>query len=192
VARTGANDALNVFWLHLTSSAPAAADLASIVDSVVASYFARFAGFIATGAVVSEAQASWLYASGSVLAVDHTYSDAFASGTAIDNFSSSYVLDWKITDFYRGGKPRSYIPGVVGSACVDGRSITTSARTNLAAAGVNFMNDVNALTHGNISAVQLGTVRFISAKAWLSPPVFRAYTGASVAAKLGSQRRRLK
>lgn len=190
-SRTGAPDALNVFWLNLTSSAPAAADLAFVLDAVVAAYFARFTAFIATGVTISDAKTSWLYATNSVLEVEHAYSDACTGGTGIDNFASSYVLNWHITDYYRGGKPRSYITGVPQSVVTDGRSIAASTRANLAAAAVNFMNDVNALSHGGITAVTLGTVRFQSHLQWLAPPVFKAYTGASTRGVMGTQRRRL-
>lgn len=191
VSRTGAADAINVLWLKLTSAAPAAADLAFEIDAMVAAYFARFTAFISTGSTITEAHATWITGVGQQLSVDHVYSDACTGGTGIDNFSSSAVINWQITDFYRGGKPRSYLPGVPQSGVTDGRTLTTTMRANLAAAALNFMNDVNALSHGGITAVQLGTVRFQAAKVWLTPPVFRPYTGTGVRSQLGTQRRRL-
>jgi hypothetical protein len=74
---------------------------------------------------------------------------------------------------------------------VNGRLLNGSYQGNLATDAQGFISDVNALTHGTISAVELGTVRFASANAWLSPPVFKPYSTATVRGIVGTQRRRL-
>lgn len=188
--RPGGPDNLNVFWLNLAQSSVAQADLDAVIDSLVAAYNTRFAGFISTGATIAEARASWIYSAGNVLESDRVYSDACTGGTGIDSLAVCYVIDWKITDYYRGGKPRTYLPGVVQSASTDARTLTSTARSSLATAAQGFRTDVNAITHGGITAVTLGVVRFASQNAWLNPPVFRAYTTASVRSILGTQRRR--
>jgi hypothetical protein len=184
-------DELNVFWLNLTSASPAQADLDAIVDAVVAAYNTRFTGFITSAATLVAAQASWIDSVGTVLESNRSYSDVMTGGTGIDNLASCYVINWSIRDYYRGGKPRTYLPGVLQSVVVDGRTISATPRSNLAAAAVNFMTDVNALTHGGITACKLGTVAFARHNAWLAPPVFKQYQGASVRSVMGTQRRRL-
>lgn len=182
---------MNILWLNLTATTHSAADLATVLDGLVTAYATRFAGFIPTGFNTEEAKVSWLYASGQSLEVDHVYTHAGSAGTPVDYMGASKVINWHIADFYRGGKPRTYLPGVAVPESSDGRTVVAGTRSALATAAVNFMNDVNALTAGGISAVTLGTVRFESGNAWLSPPVFRAYTGATVRSVLGTQRRRL-
>jgi hypothetical protein len=184
-------DELNIFWLNLASAAPAQADLDAIVDAVVAAYNTRFTGFIVSTATLTQATATWLDGVGTVLESTRAYGDVMTGGTGIDNLASCYVINWSIRDYYRGGKPRTYLPGVLQSVVTDGRTIAATPRANLAAAAVNFMNDVNALTHGGITSCHLGTVAFQRHNAWLTPPVFKQYQGASVRLVMGTQRRRL-
>jgi hypothetical protein len=180
-----------VFWLQLTATTHVQADLKSIVDSVVAAWANRFGGNLHTTFAQTGSKASWLYAAGNVIEYAGSYSNTgTASGTALDD-ATCLVVNWSISDYYRGGHPRSYIPGPTSAFLSNGRNLTSTVATNLATNAGAFITDVNALTHGGISAVTLGTVRFASANAWLSPPVFRAYGGASARSVVGTQRRRL-
>lgn len=194
VAISGTGEAgnpwVNVFWLNLTATTHVQADLKSVVDSMVGYYAATMMGQVAGSFHQTGAKASWLYASGNVLEYSGSYSNAGTGGTALGSDAACYVVDWSISDYYRGGHPRTYLPGVVGTNCTNGRSLTSGAQSNIANNANTFLTDVNAETHGGISAVALGTVRFASGNAWLSPPVFRAYQGASARAILGTQRRR--
>lgn len=181
---------MNVFWINITATTHVVADLKSVVDSMVASYATNMMGQTAGSFHQTQAKASWLYASGQVLEYTGSYSNTGTGGTALGTDAACYVVNWSITDYYRGGHPRTYVPGVVGSNCTNGRSLTGGAQSNVANNATTWMNAVNALTHGGISAVALGTVRFASGNAWLSPPVFRAYQSASCRPVLGTQRRR--
>jgi hypothetical protein len=101
------------------------------------------------------------------------------------------VINWAISAYYRGGKPRTYMPGVPQSVVTDGRTLSSAYRSALATDAASFITDVNAITHGGITAVQLGTVSFQVGKNWRTPPIFRPYVGASVRQIMGTQRRRL-
>lgn len=110
----------------------------------------------------------------------------------IEDAAASYVVDWVISDSYRGGHPRSYLAGVHTAYIDNGSDFGGVNRATFAAAMADFLNAVNALTPGTITDVALGTVSFSTAGAWRDPPIFRPYTSVRVSPKLGSQRRRIR
>lgn len=184
------NTWVNVFWLNLTATTHVPADLASIVDSMVASYSTHLMANMTNGYTQTQAKASWLYASNSVLEYTGSYANTGQVASASLTDAVCAVLNWSITDYYRGGHPRTYIPGPAATHIGSGRILDSSTQTSIAAHGASFLTAVNALTHGGISAVALGTVRFASSNAWLTPPQFKAYQSASCRSILGTQRRR--
>lgn len=184
------NSWVNVFWLNLTSTTHVAADLKSIVDSMVTSYNGNFMANLSSVSVQTGAKATWLYASGQALEYQGSYSNAGLASATAEPDAVCAVLNWSIADYYRGGHPRTYFLGIPSANVTNGRLLGSGFQSALATAGTNFITAVNALTHGGISAVQLGTVRFASGNAWLSPPVFRAYNSCSTRPVLGTQRRR--
>jgi hypothetical protein len=181
---------VNVFWLNITATTHVAADLKSIVDSMVAAYATDMLAISSGNLVQNAAKASWLYASNQVLEYTGGYSNTGALTGTIGSDAMCAVVNWSITDYYRGGHPRTYVPGIRENDIVNGRTLASGSRTTLATGATNFLSAVNALTHGGISAVALGTVRFASGNAWLSPPQFKAYQAASVRSVFGTQRRR--
>lgn len=185
------NPWVNVFWLNLTATTHVVADLKSVVDSMVASYALRFAPWISNTNAQTGAKATWLYASGAAVEYAGSYSNTGSGASNPASDATATLINWSISDYYRGGHPRTYLPGTPSNHITTGRIVDASFQSSVATAANNFLSDVNALTHGGISAVALGTVRFASNNSWLSPPVFRAYNAASVRAILGTQRRRL-
>jgi hypothetical protein len=113
------------------------------------------------------------------------------AGPQLPNLATAAVMNWRVDKYYRGGKPRSYLPGVTSTNTTDYVHLTTSAINTYQSGMANFRTAVNAATSGGITAVALGTVSFISAKEWRSPPVFWPYLGVTVRSILGTQRRRL-
>lgn len=182
---------MNVFWLNLTATTHVAADLNSVLTSMLTAFGTRFMPFAVVGYTATGAKATWLYASGQAVetSVTGTTNGSASGGVATD--ATCWVIDWAINDYYRGGHPRTYLAGLGTNMITSGRTVNTTSAASLATASNGFITDVNALTHGGISAVSLGTVRFASQNAWLSPPVFRAYQSASIRTVAGTQRRRL-
>jgi len=157
---------------------------------MVAAYATRIVSQMSSNYEQTGVKASWLYAAGNSLEYAASYANIGGIASAEASDAVCAVINWSITDFYRGGHPRTYMAGLPSSKITNGRTVLAAFAATLATAAGNFITDVNALTHGGISAVSLGTVRFASGNAWLSPPVFRAYQAASVRSILGTQRRR--
>jgi hypothetical protein len=180
-----------VLWLSLTATTHVAADLKSVIDAMLAAYVTRFGPYISSECTIAQAAASWLYASNSVL--EYVGNNATAPTGAATNVTDaiSAMINWSITDYYRGGHPRTYLPGIPSAQVTNANFLGSTYRANVNTGANGFLTDVNALTHGGISAVALGTVRFASGNAWLSPPVFKPYQAAGVRARVAVQKRRL-
>jgi hypothetical protein len=70
-------------------------------------------------------------------------------------------------------------------------TLTAAYQASIAAAAVLWLSDTNALVGAHILTTKMGTVSFASHNAWRVPPIFRAFTSASVRGIYGTQRRRL-
>jgi hypothetical protein len=110
--------------------------------------------------------------------------DTLAPGTAV-------ALSWQIAESYRGGKPRSYLPGIPNTAQnSQGESaLLPSYATSLESAGSTFMNYFNTHTVAG-TTVTLGTVSYHTSHAVRPSPLFYTYIGVRVHERLDSQRRR--
>jgi hypothetical protein len=117
---------------------------------------------------------------------------AGTGGTAIDDSSGSTVVSWLTSVYWRGGKPRTYVPAIVGTTVsADDHTITAGGITAATTAGNNFRTDVQALAPGTITGTTFGFVSFQSGNAERPTPLFFPISGARVHGRLGTQRRRL-
>jgi hypothetical protein len=183
----------NVMWAQLTmSGTPSVADLEGWLTAFVAAYDAQFSAYITSNATYTQAQAQLFLPSNGLVTALIAVSDAGSgSVTNADNLAGCAVVSWSINAYWRGGKPRTYLPAILGSLMVSNDRLTTTAITNLTGDAGDFLTAMNALSSGAITDTTLGTVSFRSANADRVPPVFFAYTGAKVHPKIGTQRRRL-
>ena len=179
-------------WLSITSSSPAVADLQSIVSGVNSQWNTQFAPNLTSSTALSEVQAVWTPTLGTeIIAQDSTVRTGSLSATIVQDASACFILNWHLSAYYRGGHPHTFLPGVYTAAVTNGSDVTSAYQSLFQTQGLAFLNGMNALTHGSISAVTLGTVSFQSGGNWRTPPIFRAYTGCSTGAKIGTQRRRI-
>jgi hypothetical protein len=182
----------SILWLQLTASAPAVADLQSIVDSISGLWNTDIAPQVPSGVSLSEVQAVWKTTGGvETVAQNSTVRTGTLSATLVQDASACFVVNWHLSAFYRGGHPHTFMPGVYTAAVSNGSDLNSSYQAALQTAWLAFLNGVNALTHGAITQTLLGTVSFASGKNWRTPPIFRPYTGVSIGNKIGTQRRRI-
>lgn len=182
----------NVVYLKLTDDGTeTSADLKTVVDIVNAAYATRFKPFMAATLTITDVKATWILAGGGALEYENSVSIAGTAAGALVADNCCYVINWAINQYYRGGHPRTYLPGLVVGNATGGNQITTAAQAALATAAANWITDCNAATGVHVSATALGTVSFARGNAWRTPPVFYGYKAASVRNIIGTQRRRL-
>jgi hypothetical protein len=104
---------------------------------------------------------------------------------------STVVLSWRIAPSYRGGKPRTYLPGIPTSAVntTGDSAITSTYASALQADAAAFRLAVNALTPSG-SAISLGSVSYFLHHAVRPTPIFNDFLAVNVHERLDSQRRR--
>jgi hypothetical protein len=118
---------------------------------------------------------------------DHTGAESGGGLTA----NAAAVISWGILSSYRGGKPRTYIPGIGANALASARALSATFVASASAAAASFIDDVNALATGGITSVSLGTLHFFAAGVALAPPTFDPFVSARCQPRVCSQRRRL-
>lgn len=183
----------NVFHAQLTTGGSIAqADLDTWTTSFQADYKTRFAGFINNQVGFSLAK-TILYTPGGgelISSIAMTGAGTVATGTGKDA-SGAKCISWLTTVYWRGGKPRTYLPGTSVAEMANELQIAGATVTALTTAAANFRTDINALAPASITGTQLGFVSFFSGNALRGTPLFFAYTGAKVHPRIASQRRRL-
>lgn len=181
-----------VLWLRVTTDGTrTAADLKTVVDAFVAAWFLRFKGTQTASVIYTNVDAVWLTGVGTELTYVNSFNDVCTGAAGVGNVASCIVVDWAINAYYRGGHPRTYLPGPILGSITNAQSLTSAYAALVAAAGVSVIADVAALTATHILTTALGTVSFASGNAWRVPPIFRPYTSAACRPIMGTQRRRL-
>lgn len=183
----------NVFWANLTTSGtPSQADLDTWLTAVQAAYKTRFASLSETAVLYTQAQAGlFLPGNGFLPSIVAMTGAGTATGGTTEVQSACSVVSWQTGVYWRGGKPRTYIPLPPTGNIATNNSLNASAITAVVTAATGFRTDVNAVSSGAITASQLGFVSFRSGLADRVPPVFFAFTGAKCHPRVGTQRRRL-
>lgn len=182
-----------IWWLRFTSAgSPNAADLTSILTSIHTAYATRLRPVAPTDFSSGTITGVWIHsASFETVAADVQSWSGTGGAAGVKDAAICAVVDWLTGAYYRGGHPRSYLPFVMAADQSDNRNLTQTKVDNLQAAAALWLADVNALTHGDITKTELGTVSFQTGKEWRSPPIFRAYSGVKVRKMFGTQRRRI-
>lgn len=182
----------NVFWLRFTHANPVTVnDLETITNGIIDALGTNFGALLTSNVSYLATKATFIKAVGESLEYTHTESKTGGDGNTLPDAAACFVINWATGQYYRGGHPRTYMPGIRSTYLVNASDLTAIGQSALAAAAQAWLNAVNALTSTNITVVEMGTVRFESAKAWLSPPVFVPYQSASIRHVIGTQRRRL-
>jgi hypothetical protein len=179
--------------LELTGSSITPTDLSTLATDIAGSWNTRIGGAVPASVVLTGVDIVYVPSVGNevVANVSVSHTGTFG-GTDIQNVATSFVINWSISAYYRGGHPRWYLPGLVEADVTNGSSINSGRATGMATNANNFRLDINGYTTTNISAVQMGTLSFQTGNVWRGTPIFRPFTGASTRTLVGQQRRRIK
>jgi hypothetical protein len=190
---------VNVFWCRVTSGGTRVrADLNTFMSAFIAAYHTHLLVVCPPEATIGELDAVWQTGAGTVLAGSATASFAGTAAAAVADVEACQLINWAIGARYRGGKPRTYLPGVPAAHIVNGKQLDGTWRAAVAGNASDFLTAVEAITAGAITTTQLGTVSFFTAggsedvpPTYRTPPVFEPYLSAGARLIIASQRRRL-
>lgn len=182
----------NIFHAQLTTSGSITqTDLDTWTTSFAAAFKTRFQASLPTDYAINYVKAV-LYAPGGLELVSTVTPTAWSGsgGAASPIGATCTVLSWVSGVYWRGGKPRTYLPVASNQITAGTDLLSTASRTASALAGTNFKSDVNALTSGTITGTAMGFVSFRSGNAERGTPLFFTIVGCIVHPRVGSQRRR--
>jgi hypothetical protein len=186
------NNWANIFHAQLTtSSAISQADLDTWTAAFALAYENRFKSLLSSDTTVTLAKTVLYTPGGGELISSSVRSQAGTSANVSLVGAVSKVVSWLSGVYWRGGKPRTYLPGTTAVEITAGTDTMTGAiLTAMQTAAAGFRTDVNALTAGTITGTTLGFVSFRTGNAERVTPLFFAITGAKIHPHVGIQRRR--
>jgi hypothetical protein len=184
-----------VHWFATTTSGtPTFAELNTLVDLIAVKFGTRFihtghtsdvTHFTAVKATYELPDDSGDYRT--VRVADYVGEDSTVSEAA----QVAYLVNWVVADRRRGGKPRSYIPGVPVEVVDQESQVSLAQVANVTNAANGYLSDVNALTSGPFTELHMIDASFVNGKdyrnAALGFPIQAGYCSGTVA----SQRRRV-
>lgn len=177
------------YWLLLTGD-PDFSDITTLATDIFGAWVDTLLTRQTNQTTTHEVAVEYFTGAGTILAssfADHTGPTSGGGAPA----SAACVLSWAIVDTYRGGKPRTYLPGVPLTALSTVRVLDDGYVADTRTAAANFLDAVNGFTTANITTCTLGVLHFFSGGLALDPPTFDPYIGVGVQKRVCSQRRRL-
>lgn len=183
----------NVFWINTVGgvSAPQA-NFDTVVSNFGEAYYSSFGAELPGTVTIDLAQGTLFQPNETALHSSHimAHQGAQTGSTASDN-AACPVLSWVTNVYWRGGKPRTYLPGLMASFVLNNKQLTTAAQAAFQNTGNSFHTAVNALNAGVITQVQHGFVSFFSGGQERDPSSFFPISGCRVHLRIGTQRGRL-
>lgn len=173
-------------------------DVSELANAFFSAYTDNFLGLMSAGCGALSCMASYSLGDG-------TFVDGvFASPSGGTDTGPTLTADvsilgsWQVSSQWRGGHPRTYIPGAVQDRLLDSHTYSTATISEAQTDFEDFLSAVNLLTPTGFSSVTLGCLRrfadggsVATPKVYLDPPEFVAYSGVLVRKTPGIQRRRL-
>ena len=181
---------VNIFHAMNSGVAWTNPDLLSAANTVFGAYKAHLIQPFATIFQVSSCDAVDLSsATAQAVTVSGTGGGSDA-GVGADPAQVACCISWLQPLHYRGGHPRTYMPGIRPGDRQDSKTFTSTFTSQVQSAAAAFMNAINTSGPPGMS---LGFVRYPwnPATGTWGTPAFYAYTGVKVNARVDSQRRRL-
>jgi hypothetical protein len=114
-----------------------------------------------------------------------------APGTVVENLASCKVISWRSGVYWRGGKPRTYLPGLMQTDTTDAKHLDTAAINALLTQANAFHGQLNGIVAGAITTTVHGFVSFRGLSGDILVGAFFPILGAAVHPRIGTQRGRL-
>lgn len=190
---SGGHVPANIFYLSFGMAGVTAAELVTLATSIATNWNGNIAPLVHSDCALTQV---------TVTMIDGTETQGIWTGshsgtngtTSLMPPSVAACVSWQIARAYRGGHPRTYLPGMAqGNMVGTGWNLFTAAYATAVADDWDaFLLSVNTLTIAG-GSVSMGTVSYRTGNAPRAVPVFFGYVqgGTRCNTRLASQRRRL-
>jgi hypothetical protein len=180
-----------VFHTYVPGQTADVASWQTYVDAVSNLFETAFAPAISRDVKVTLARGTLFQSPTDSLTVERGRSAIGGAGDDMMPAQCCACVSWLATPSYRGGHPRTYLPGPYKSAELNPGTFTGTF-TNYASTGAaDFLAGVNALSTADIATSILGEIHFQKNDVWLTPPTFSPFLSHLVRPFIRTQRRRI-
>jgi hypothetical protein len=182
----------NVFWCHTDAVIDTDAGAKDFADAFRAAVnAANFYQAMHTDLHVTQFRAViQLDADTAVTGINVVAINGANAGTSL-MANECLVLSWLSPAYWRGGKPRTYVPGIRTANVDTNHSLLDSSKTALITTARGLRTQINAITTPAVDQTRLGFVSFQSGGEWRADPLFFEYSDVTIHDRIGTQRRRL-
>lgn len=181
---------INIFHGQYSNAPGDAVVMGQICAAVQTAYHNSFGALQGADCITTGVQGIDLASRQGVIGTGGTNLAGGSTNSSANSVQIAIVASWKIADRYRGGHPRTYLPGITSTDLASGHLITSTAQLAWKNAAAGFLTNFNAMTVGG-SSWKLVCVRYFSQHQLLPNPFVRLIGGSDVHRRLDSQRRRL-
>jgi hypothetical protein len=184
-----------VHWFLVTQSgALVLANLNELVDDLGEIFAQRFinVGYVSSSCHFTRIKATLRDADGTSMYRTSRVADVAGTGSGDSEAAQVCVLiDWATGDPRRGGKPRSYLPGVTDESLSDSARLTPAAVVAFSSSAAVYITDCLALTEGTISNPEMVEMSFRNLNTWRAAAVAYPILGGAASDVVATQRRRV-
>lgn len=183
----------HILHIRFAGTSPTAADLDSLAASAGQAWMVGGPGSVMSTAMgVKQCTVTDLTTPSSARGVANITGGGSNSG-ALQPGQVAIVVSWSISRRYRGGHPRTYMPGVTATMLQDNRTVLPAFEPTLQTAATSFINAVLAATWGGFASgsLDLVNVSYHSGHALRPTPVVDHINAAVIHSRIDSMRRRL-
>lgn len=182
----------NVFWATCASaSTPTPANLNSLASQLYSCYSTGLLGLLGNDLSQQRCVVNFYGAPGTQVVGEYATTNMGGSDNPTEVDSLSACISWQFPATWRGGKPRTYMPGLPSEAFETSNTLASAFQTALLSAAAGFRADVNASAAGPVSAMVLSVMSFFSGNSPRALGVAFPITGEVVHPRIDSMRRRL-
>lgn len=190
----GSAKIVNIFHVgYGTATGPiSVADLNSLCSTVATAFKTRFLPILTTSLSMTGVVGRDLTSSTAAVGSSGVTGAGGTTGGS-DAANLACCVSWQAVLHYRGGHPRTYLGGIPTAARSSNQQFTGTFAGQAAAAGQQFLADINAATIGS-HVLTLMSVHYTKPVAPGSPFTLRGIwpiTGATCNTRIDTQRRRL-
>lgn len=112
-------------------------------------------------------------------------------GGGEDFANLAYLINWLTGDPRRGGKPRTYMPGVIDSTNADAANFGSGTVSGLATNIATFLSALSSITSGHLAVGGLVEYSTVNKGAYRTAGVYFPIASGTLNSVVGTQRRRV-
>lgn len=184
-----------IHWFQLASTGDAtAAQLATLVGAIRDAFGTAFihVGAISSTTHLTRVKAAYRTQDGTLLRRSELVADVVGTGSSDSEAAQvAMLINWATGDPRRGGKPRSYIPGVVDEVMLDSARLLSANVVTATNQAIAYIAAVNALTSGPLTGVKFVEMSFRDLKTYRAAAVSYDIDSGSCSTEVATQRRRV-